>query len=171
MELKEAIRTRQSVRDYMDKPVPQEKLLSVLEAARLAPSASNRQRWKFVVVRDAKTREELARAAGGQSHVRRAPVIIAAVATMPEHVMKCGVPAYAVDLAIAVDHMTLAAVDEGLGTCWVGFFSQEEARKLLRIPENYRIVALLTLGFPRQESGPKERKSLDAIVCYETFKE
>jgi len=67
--------------------------------------------------------------------------------------------------------MTLAAVDEGLGTCWVGFFSQEEARKLLRIPDNYRIVALLTLGFPIQESGPKERKSLDAIVCYETFKE
>ncbi len=82
MELKEAIRTRHSVRDYLNEPVPEEKLLKVLDAARLAPSASNRQRWKFVVVRDAKTREELARAAAGQSHVRRAPVIIAAVATI-----------------------------------------------------------------------------------------
>jgi len=171
MELKEAIRTRQSIRDYVDKPVPKEKLLKVLEAARLAPSASNRQRWKFVVVRDRERRQELARAAGGQSHVRKAPVVIAAVATMPEYVMRCGVPAYAVDLAIAVDHMTLAAVDEGLGTCWIGAFSQEEARVILKIPDDCRIVALLTLGFPKQEAGPKVRKSLDDIVRYEIFGE
>lgn len=171
MEVMEAIRTRRSIRDYEDRSIPEQKLLRVLEAARLAPSASNRQRWKFVVVTDAKRREELARAAGGQNHVRKAAVVIAAVATMPEYVMRCGVPAYAVDLAIAVDHMTLAAADEGLGSCWIGFFSQEEAREILKIPENCRIVALLTLGFPKEAAGPKERKPLDAIVCYETFKE
>lgn len=171
MELKEVIKKRQSVRDYEDKPVPEEKLLRVLEAARLAPSASNRQRWKFIVVREGKRRAELARAAGGQAHLAKAPVIIAAVATMPEYVMRCGVPAYAVDLAIAVDHMTLAAVDEGLGTCWIGAFSQEEARDILNVPEHYRIVTLLPLGFPRQPGRPKVRKSLDEIVCYETFEE
>lgn len=171
MELTEAIRERQSIRDYEDRPVPEEKLGKVLEAARLAPSASNRQRWKFIVVREAKRRQELARAAGGQTHLARAPVVIAAVATMPDYVMRCGVPAYAVDLAIAIDHMTLAAVDEGLGTCWIGAFSQEEARNILEVPEDYRIVTLLPLGFPRQTGREKVRKSLDEIVCYETFKE
>ena len=171
MELMEAIKNRQSIRDYEDRPVPEEKLRNVLEAARLAPSASNRQRWKFIVVRDSNRRQELARAAGGQPHLAKAPVVIAAVATMPEYVMMSGVPAYAVDLAIAVDHMTLAAVDEGLGTCWIGRFSQEEVRNILKVPKHYRIVTILPLGFPRQMGRPKIRKSLDDIVCYETFKE
>ena len=171
MELKEAVKKRQAIRDYEDKPVPEDKLLKVLEAARLAPSASNRQPWKFIVVREGKRRQELARATGGQNHVAKAPVVIAAVATMPEYVMRSGVPAYAVDLAIAVDHMTLAAADEGLGTCWIGAFSQEEARHILNVPEKYRIVTLLPLGFPKQAGRPKMRKSLDEIVCYETFKE
>ena len=171
MELKEAIMTRKSIRDYEDKAVPEDKLLRVLEAARFAPSASNRQRWKFIVVREEKRRQEMAQAAGGQIHVAKAPVVIAAVATMPDYVMRCGVPAYAVDLAIAVDHMTLAAVDEGLGTCWIGAFSQEEARSILGVPDSYRIVVLLTLGFSRQPGRPKVRKALDEIVCYEIFQE
>lgn len=171
MELQEAIRKRKSIRDYEDKPVPDEKLMKVLEAARMAPSAGNRQNWKFIVVRDEKLRQELSQAAAGQAHVAKAPVVIAAVALVPDFVMPCGVPPYAVDLAIAVDHMTLAAADEGLGTCWIGRFSQEEARNILKIPEKYRIVALLPLGYPNQEGRPKVRKSLDEIVCYETFKE
>ena len=171
MELKEVIEKRKSIRDYEDTPVPEEKLLRILEAARLAPSGGNRQPWKFVVAREDKRRQELARATGGQPHVAKAPVIIAAVATTPESMMKCGVPGYPVDLAIAVDHMTLAAVDEGLGTCWIGAFSQEEARDILKVPENCRIVALLTLGFPKETGRPKVRKSIDEIVCYEAFKE
>jgi nitroreductase len=171
MELMEAIVRRESVRSYEDRPVPEEKLLKVLEAARLAPSASNRQRWKFIVVREAERRRQLSRATGGQLHVAQAPVVIAAVSTMPEYVMRCEVPAYPVDLAIAVDHMTLAAVDEGLGTCWIGAFSQEEARTVLGVPDDCKIVTLLPLGFPRQERREKVRKPLDEIVCYETFKE
>jgi len=171
MELKEAIRKRQSVRDYEDKPVPEEKLRNVLEAARLAPSANNRQPWKFVVVKERKQRQELTRAANGQTFIGEAPIIIAAVATNPEHIMTCGVPSYAVDLAIAVDHMTLAAVDEGLGTCWIGAFSQQKVREILRIPAKYRVVTLLPLGFPGKEKEMKLRKSLEEIVCHETFKE
>jgi nitroreductase len=90
---------------------------------------------------------------------------------MPEYVMRCGIPAYAVDLAIAVDHMTLAAADEGLGTCWIGAFSQEEAREAVGVPDNYRVVTVMPLGFPRQSGREKTRKPLDEIVCYETFKE
>ena len=171
MELKEVIEKRESIRDYEDKPIPQDKLLRVLEAARLAPSGSNRQPWKFVVVKDRQTRQKLAQAAEGQTFVGKAPVVIAAVATIPELVMICGVPEYAVDLAIAVDHLTLAAVDEGLGTCWIGAFSQEKVRNILKIPKSCRTVALLPLGFPKQQGRPKVRKSLDEIVCYETFKE
>ncbi len=171
MELKEAIEKRQSVRSYEDKPVPEEKLRRVLEAARLSPSASNMQPRKFVVVRGRKRREELARAASGQAFVGEAPVVIAAVTTEPESIMTCGVPRYAVDVAIAVDHMTLAAVDEGLGTCWIGSFSQEKVREILGIPDRYRVVALLPLGFPRRESAAKQRKPLDRIACYETFTE
>ncbi|MFC1949088.1 nitroreductase family protein [Chloroflexota bacterium] len=171
MELKEAIRTRESCRDYEDKPVPEDKLMNVLEAARLAPSGGNRQMWKFVVARDEKKRQDLAKATGGQSHVGKAPIIIAAVALDPESIMKCDVPGYPVNLAIAVDHMTLAAVDEGLGTCWIGAFSQDDARNILGIPEKYRIVSLLTLGFPRPSGREKVRKPIDEIVCYDLFKE
>jgi nitroreductase len=113
----------------------------------------------------------LAQAAEGQTFVGKAPVVIAAVATTPELVMICGVPEYAVDLAIAVDHLTLAVVDEELGTCWIGAFSQEKVRDILKIPKSCRTVALLPLGFPKQPGRPKVRKSLDEIVCYEIFKE
>ncbi len=171
MELKEVIRQRQSIRDYEDRPVPEGKLTNILEAARLAPSANNRQPWKFVVVKERKRRQELAQAANGQIFIGEAPIIIAAVATNVEHIMTCGVPSYAVDLAIAVDHVTLAAVDEGLGTCWIGAFSQQRVREILRIPAKYRVVTLLPLGFARKGKGMKIRKALEEIVCYEIFKQ
>ena len=171
MELEKVIRSRESVRDYEDEPVPEEKLERVLEAARLAPSASNRQPWKFVVVKEKSRRQKLAEAANGQAFVGEAPVIIAGVATRPEHIMSCGVPSHPVDLAIALDHMTLAAVDEGLGTCWIGAFSQDKAREILGIPDRYKVVALLPLGFPRQGRKTKTRKSLEEIVCREVFTE
>ena len=168
MELKEIITKRRSVRAYEDKPVPEESLRNILEAARLAPSARNNQSWKFVVVREDKRRQELTQAAD-REFVAEAPVVIAAVATDPERIMACEVPSYAVDLSIAVTHMILAAVDEGLGTCWLGAFSQQRVKEILKIPGKYRVVALLTLGFPRGEIEVKTRKSLEEIVCYETL--
>ena len=169
MEVKDAIRERRSVRAYQSRAVPDDKLMNVLEAARLAPSAGNRQAWKFVVVKDAAKRKAIARAAANQYFVGEAPVVIAAVALQPDRIMSCGVPSYAVDLAIAVDHMTLVAVDEGLGTCWIGAFSQEEVRQILNVPKQYKVVALLPLGFPADRPGPKLRKSLEEIVSYDTF--
>lgn len=171
MELENVIKERRSIRAYEDRPIPEEKLRKVLEAARLAPSANNRQPWKFVVAKEGKRRQELAQAADYQTFVGEAPLVIAAVATNTEHVMSCGVPSHPVDLAIAVDHMTLAAVNEGLGTCWIGAFSQEKVKKILEIPKEYRVVALLPLGYPKEGKGIKVRKSLSEIVCYETFQE
>ena len=169
MQLKEIIKKRESVRNYEDRPVPKEKLERVLEAARFAPSANNRQPWKFIVVEEKKHRQELAEAANGQAFVGQATIVIVAVATNPEHIMSCGVPSHPVDLAIALDHMSLAAVDEGLGTCWIGAFSQERVKDLLKIPQEHKVVALLPLGFPHQQRGMKQRKPLKEIVCYETF--
>jgi len=167
MEVKRAIRERRSVRSYEKKEVPEEKIERVLEAARLAPSASNRQLWKFIVVRDEARRQKISKAASNQNFIAEAPVVIAAV----NHIMHCGVPSYAVDLAIAVDHMTLAAAEENLGTCWIGDFSQEEVKKILNIPEKYKVVALLPLGFPADKPKVKLRRPLKEIVCYETFTE
>lgn len=170
MELKEAIKKRESVRGYLNEPVSEEKLRNVLEAARLAPSAAADQPLKLVVVRDSEKRRELAQAANGQTFVGEAPIVIAAVATSTGNVMPCGIPRYTVDVAIAVDHMTLAAVDEGLGTCWIGAFSQEKVKTILSIPRGYTVVALLPLGYPERLRNVKKRKSMDEIVCYEEFK-
>lgn len=169
MELMEIIEKRRSVRAYKTQEISDEKLSKVLEAARLAPSASNRQPWKFVVVRDPAKRGELAKASRSQSFVGEAPIVIAGVALEPERVMSCGVPAYAVDLAIALEHIALAAQDEGLGTCWIGAFSQEEVKKILGVPDQYKVVALMPIGYPEDAPGPKTRKPLDDIVCYERF--
>jgi nitroreductase len=169
MELMETIRKRSSIRAYKDEPVPEDILLKVLEAARLSPSGRNSQDRKFVVVRDKALRQALGRAAGGQPHVLAAPVIIAAVATDTESIMPCGVLAYPVDLAIAIDHMTLAAVDLGLGTCWIGAFSQDRVRNILGVPDRLKVVNLLTLGYPNETGRPKERKALQEIICYDRY--
>ncbi len=169
MDILETIKTRRSVRGYKKEPVPEEKLKKVLEAARLAPSARNDQSWKFIVVRDPEKRKQLVKAADTNDFVGQAPVIIVAVGLNPEFVMKCGVPAYAVDLAIAVDHMTLAAVAEGLGTCWIGSFSQNKVKDVLGIPEEYKVVTLLPLGFPNDVAKEKTRKKIEEIILYESF--
>ena len=168
MDLFEAIRGRRSVRSFMDRPIEEEKLCAVLEAGRLAPSARNLQDWRFVVVRDAATRKRLAEAARNQEFVGQAPVVIAACGTS-DMIMTCGQPAYALDVAIAVDHMTLAAVAEGLGTCWIGAFYEDKVKEILGIPEQIRVVALLPLGYPAQAARPTPRKEIDEILAYERW--
>jgi nitroreductase len=145
--------------------------MQVLEAGRLAPSASNRQEWKFVVVRDKGLREELVEAARGQEFVGDAPVVIVACAVEHEHIMACGHPCHLIDVAIAVDHMTLAARELGLGTCWVGAFDQDKVRKILGIPESVEVVELLPLGYPKSWPGPKPRRALDEVACYDEWQD
>ncbi|TRZ52739.1 MAG: nitroreductase [Dehalococcoidia bacterium] len=171
MEFKDIIQKRRSVREFINEPVPDEKLRRVLEAARLAPSASNRQAWKFVVVKDSNKRKVLAQAANNQAFVGQAPIIIVAVALMPERIMTCGVPSYAVDLAIAMEHIVLAAVDEGLGTCWIGAFSQENVKRILGIPDKYKVVTVMPMGYPVGETAARPRKPVEEIVCYGKFAE
>ena len=169
MELYEAIRKRYSVRAYQDRPVEQETLERVLEAARLAPSGSNRQPWKFVVVRDAQRRKQLVPACCDQAFVAEAPVVIAGVGVMADRMMRCDVPGDPVDVAIALEHIALAATAEGLGTCWIGAFYQDKVRDVLGVPKDAKVIEVMTLGYPADQLKPKNRKPLGEIVCYETY--
>ncbi len=169
MDVMTAIKTRRSIRAYKDKPIEDEKLEAVLEAGRLAPSASNRQEWKYIVVKDKALRDKLVDVANGQSFVGQAPAVIVACAVQSSHVMPCGESSYSIDVAISVDHMTLSAVEQGLGTCWIGAFKQDEVKKLLGIPEGVRVVSLLPIGYPDISPNPKPRKSMEEVVVYDKW--
>ncbi len=169
MDVFEAIQSRRSIRKYLNQPVEEEKLQQVLEAGRRAPSANNRQEWRFVVVRDPDTRALLSEAAKGQSFIREAPIVIACCSVESGAILTCGHPAYAIDVAISIDHMALAAAALGLGTCWIGAFYEDQVRKILNIPESIRVVELLTLGYAGEDPVARPRKSLASIVRYETW--
>ena len=167
MDLYEAIEKRYSVRAYEDRAIEEDKLNRVLDAGRRAPSAGNRQEWRFVVVRDAARRKAVAEAAD-QPFLAQAAAVIAVVSTL-DRTMSCGIPAGPVDCAIAIDHMTLAAVAEGLGTCWIGHFDQDKSRRVFGVPETMEIVELLPMGYPGVAPHPKTRKSLEEVVNHEQF--
>lgn len=170
MDIYQAISARKSVRAFQNKDVPDDVLTRVLDAARLAPSANNFQEWRFVVIRGAETRRKIAAAACRQNFMAEAPVVIACCAESNDHVMTCGQLSYPIDVAIAVDHITLCAVAEGLGTCWIGAFYEDEVRKILEIPPHIRVVALLPLGYPKNSSPVRKfRLSLEKIVRYEKW--
>jgi nitroreductase len=168
MKVSEAIKIRRSVRKYKKERIPKKIITQLLESARLAPSAGNRQEWKFIVVENEEKRKALALAAG-QEFVGEAPVVIVGVALSPNRVMSCGVPAYAVDLGIALTHIVLHGVELGLGSCWIGAFNQEEVKKILEIKEEYKVVALLPIGYPAESPTPRERKGLEEVVSYNRF--
>ncbi|MFZ3383136.1 MAG: nitroreductase family protein [Candidatus Methanoperedens sp.] len=170
MDVKTAIRTRRSIREYEPREVEEEKLMKVLESGRLSPSASNRQERRFIVVRDAERRKALSEAARNQKFLARAPVVIAACSVQKDYVMACGQLAYPIDTAIAVDHMTLTAVEEGLGTCWIGAFDETKVKEILNVPDEIRVVTLLPLGYPSDIPQPTPRKGLDEIVMWETWR-
>ena len=169
MKVMEAIAERRSIRNFSDRPVEEEKLLRVLEAGRLAPSARNMQDWKFVVVKDPVLRRRLAEAARNQEFIGQAPVVIAACGTS-DYVMTCGQLTYPIDVAIAIEHMALKAPEEGLGTCWIGAFYEEKVKKILGIPQDIRVVDLLTLGYPAKPCpSHKDRLLLKEIVMNERW--
>jgi len=171
MDVEETMRRRKSVRRYLSRPIEKEKIVKLIEAARLAPSASNRQEWRFVVVRDRSKIEQLAVASCNQSFIKEAPLVIVACAQTDSYVMRCGQLCYPIDVAIACEHIVLEAVELGLGSCWIGAFYEEEVKKILNIPSEIRIVELLALGYPHPEETPPEKKrlSLDQIAFGESW--
>jgi len=168
MEVFKIIRKRRSIRLYEKKPVEKEKLNRILEAGRLAPSADNKQPWRFIVVTDDKVKEKL-RAAYDEEWFITAPVIIIGCAVPKEAWVRMdGQEYWMVDVAIAMQNMILTATELGLGTCWIADFDEEATRKALKLPSNTRVVAMTPLGYPAEEKRPvRNRKPLTEIVHYE----
>ncbi len=168
MNVSEAIRNRYSCRDYQDKPLEQDKLRAVLEAARLAPSAKNLQDWRFVVVTDRQTKKAVAAAANDQMFLEKAGAVIVAC-TVSDHVMRCGQAVGPIDVAIALEHMCLQAAELGLATCWIGSFYPEKIKTIVGIPPDIRIVELLALGYPADSPRHSRREPLDRIASFEKW--
>jgi nitroreductase len=169
MEVLRALKERRSIRAYLNTPIEDEKLNRVLEAARISPSAKNRQEWKFIVIKDEKIKQRLLPGVKGRKFVIEAPAIIVACATESSFIMPCGQYGYTVDLSIAMSYIMLEAQEVGLGTCWLGGFFEEQIKEVLEIPDGVRVVAMTPLGYPAENPNEKPRKSLEEIVCYDKY--
>lgn len=169
MSILDVIRSRGSIRRYKARSIPEDELLKILEAARLAQSAANRQPWQFVVVTDATIKERLAVAARNQRFVGEAAAVIVCLANPAESAKVGPFEGFLIDLAIAIENMALTAWDLGLGSCWIGAYNEEEVKELLGIPRILRVVSLLTLGYPDEKPGTKYRKALGDIIHYDKY--
>lgn len=170
MDIFQVFRDRRSIRKYRDTPVEQEKIEQVLDAARLAPSWKNLQCWRFLVLTDADRRARVLEAFPddnpGTKAIAGAPVVIVACGNPAESDVENGIPYFAVDVAIAFEHICLAAHALGLGTCWMGWYDEDRLKRALGIPDEIRIVGITPLGHPDQEPKPRPRKQLSEIACY-----
>lgn len=168
MDVYEAIKRRYSCRAYENKPVESEKLKRIFDAARFAPSAKNLQDWRFVTVTEEAAKQRVAKAAKEQMFLARAGAIIIACSSS-DYIMSCGQPVAGIDVSIALEHIALAAVQEGLATCWIGSFLPDKIRQILNIPENIEIIELMALGYPAGKAGTAKRENLETILCYEKW--
>ena len=190
MELMEAIKGRRSIRKYRAEPVSEEALQTVLEAARRAPSWSNTQCWRLVVIRDNETKSKLADTMKGikagrtnpaDTAVRTAPIVIAACAELgvsgyywdengeSKLATDKGETWYMFDVALAMQNMSLAAHALGLGTVHTGLLDAVEAAKILSLPDNVVVVELVPLGWPDEEPDPRPRKEISEFVFFEKY--
>lgn len=169
---------RRSVRRFSEKPVEKEKIVRCLEAARLAPSADNGQPWRFVVFDDPEKKQALANAVfkgvfAASSHFARAPVLVALLLKESLIINRlgggtAGVPFQFIDIGIAGEHFVLAATEQGLGTCWVGWFNSRALLRHLGLGRGYRAVALIAVGYPKDDLKPRtpKRKPLEEIAFW-----
>jgi nitroreductase len=171
MDVFEAVQKRKSQRSYLSKPVPRETLEKLLEAARLSPSANNIQPWHFVVVTDPNNRKTLSKGLYAK-FLKDVPAVIVLCGDEP-----ASPEWYVVDVALAGENMVLAATEEGLGTCWVGSFEEDNVKSLLNIPESMRVVALLAVGYAKEKDSItsrviqfiRRRKTLNEIASWEIY--
>jgi len=179
MELMDAIRGRRSIRRYRPDPVPEEDLTEVLEAARWAPSWANTQCWEFIVVRDPEIKQRLAQTLPeknpARSAVVEAPIVLAACARRAKAGFFKNTPVtdkgdwLLFDVALALQNLTLAAFERGLGTVHIGFFDSRQAEAILGVPAEVTVVELMPLGYPAADPSPTQRKPLAEFVFYERY--
>jgi nitroreductase len=181
MKFLDLVKTRQSVRKYLDKPVEREKIERCLEAARLAPSASNSQPWNFIVVDDPKLKEAVAKETFSQlisfNHFSlQAPVLIILISERPGFLNKVAEAIKdkqfsLIDIGITAENLCLQAAEEGLGTCMLGWFNEKGVKKLLNISLSKRVELIITMGYSESnEIRPKKRKEMDQIRSYNSHR-
>lgn len=181
MKFLDLVKTRQSVRKYLDKPVEREKIERCLEAARLAPSANNSQSWNFIVIDDPKLKEAVARKTfdsviSFNRFSLQAPVLILIISERPSFFNRIGGAIKdkqfsLIDIGITTENLCLQAAEEGLGTCILGWFNEKGVKKLLNIPQKKRVELIITMGYPASnEIRPKKRKEMDQIRSYNNYR-
>ncbi|WP_026476826.1 nitroreductase family protein [Alkaliphilus transvaalensis] len=175
------IKTRRSIRKYIDRSVEEEKILQLIESARLAPSGSNSQPWHFIIVKSELNRQKLSNVSHNQKWMLSAPVFIVCVAdirsrikdgdnlSIDENSPHPELKQIIRDTTIAIDHMVIEAENLGLGTCWVAWFTQEEIRPILNIPSDKYVVSIITVGYSDEMPKARPRKKLDEIIHHESW--
>jgi len=204
MNIYQTIQNRRSIRKFSQEPIPDEIINRLLEAMRQAPSGKNAQPWKFIVVQDSITRQEIAKVCGfytssgreiRQDWIAEAPAIfiicgdpkaafvkiiddnrvIIANWDFLEEKQKSGPVQWEsgilVDLTIPMDHLSLAAIEEGLGGCWVAGLDEERLKQILGIPVDWRVPAVMPIGLPIENPEARQRKPLGEVVCFERYSE
>ncbi len=166
MDYYKVIKKRRSMRAYENRDVEEDKLKRILEAARIAPSAANAQPWRFIVIRKIEVKQKL-KAAYARPWFWAAPVVICACGIKSQAWRRSDGKNYLdVDVAIAMDHLILAATAEGLGTCWIGAFDPTEVKRILHLPAEIEPIALTPLGYPAASPEPKPRKPWEEVIRY-----
>ena len=182
MVLLDLLKHRKSVREFLDRPVEREKIMTCLEAARLAPSACNSQPWKFIVVDDEPLKNKLCDAAFNSVYsmnafCKTAPVMVAVISEKSKFVARIGgmfrgTKYYLIDIGIAVEHFVLQAEDLGLGTCWIGWFNEKAVKSILNVPQNKKIDILIAVGYyDREKLGPEHgREPIHKIASFNSYR-
>jgi nitroreductase len=182
MNFAELVKARQSVREYLPTRVEREKIERCLEAARLAPSACNSQPWKYIIVDEPELRKRVAEATFGKlvsfnRFTVEAPVLVVVTSEKPNITARVGAvkqnnQLHLIDLGISAQHFCLQAVEEGLGTCMLGWFDERRVKQLLHIPRGKRVNLMISLGYPKHnEIRNKVREDLDQIVRYNRYQD
>ena len=170
MDLVEAIKSRRSIRSFKGEAISEDNIYKLLEAASYAPTAGNVQPWKFIVVKDTKNKKSLAVSALNQLWMTEAPVIIVVCADLSRSERfygDRGRDLYSIqDTAAAIQNLLLSAVDLGLGACWVGAFSEARVAKILDLPQKLRPLALVPVGYPKEDPHPSSRFTPEDVTIY-----
>jgi len=164
----EIIKKRRSIRRFKNITVEDEKILQIIEAAGLAPSATNRQPWRFIVVKDRNLLEKISTKALGTINkwAKTAPLIIVCCSVRKNILTHyigeylSGVKYHIIDTAIAAEHIVLTAEESGLSSCWIGWFNEKKIKEILDMPENWKIVSLLAIGYKDEGYTPKPQRRL-----------
>ena len=169
MDFYDVVKTRRSIRKFKPDPISDEIVERILNAARLAPTWANMQGTQYIVGKDPKIVENLCQAVG-QRWLKEIPMfIVVGLKESDSGKNSNGLPYFLVDAAICMEHIILAATNEGLGTCWIGHFPEEKVQEVLGISKKVRVVALTPLGYPNETPREQSRKNLNELVSIDRF--